>query len=199
MKSRYCERKDFTIWSPKACVQNSRTSMTIMQLLAEIPDDEVVGLRFKKAWWGDTQYCGRCGTTETVCTNSGRPMKYRRRIFKKHVNVRTGMFIKGMHIFLLRNFSIMFLVVFSYLCESKLIPFFVRILVIVAWLLWCIVIDLVLLLPGKSTNVISHFKTLVHEALKILIFLFGCTFIVIQCKITTHTMTKTKNYGVSWV
>lgn len=55
-----------------------------------IPDEESARKYFEDRRWGDSPYCGHCGSMNVVECKDHKPMPYRCRDCRKHFSVRTG-------------------------------------------------------------------------------------------------------------
>ena len=67
-----------------------REGLTVIELLRMFPDDTAAEAWFEEQRWPEGRFCPDCGSTNTVCVKSRKPMPYRCRDCRHHFSVRKG-------------------------------------------------------------------------------------------------------------
>ena len=69
---------------------NKPETLSIPQFYKQFPNEESARLFFENKRFGDTPYCGHCGSTSVSECKNHKPMAYRCKDCRKHFSVRTG-------------------------------------------------------------------------------------------------------------
>ena len=65
-------------------------TISLYEFFNKFPNEEAARLHFETKRWGDTPYCGHCGSLNAASCLDQQPMPYRCRDCRKHFSVRTG-------------------------------------------------------------------------------------------------------------
>lgn len=65
-------------------------TISFYQFFKQFPDEESARIFFEQKKWGDTPYCGHCGSVDISECKDHKPMAYRCKSCRKHFSVRTG-------------------------------------------------------------------------------------------------------------
>jgi transposase-like protein len=69
---------------------NKPETISFYEFFQQFPDEESARLLFENKRWGDTSYCGHCGSIEVSECKDHIPMAYRCKSCRRHFSVRTG-------------------------------------------------------------------------------------------------------------
>ena len=65
-------------------------TLSIFDFLQKFPNEEAARLHVEARRWGETPFCGHCGSISVVECKDHKPMPYRCKDCRKHFSVRTG-------------------------------------------------------------------------------------------------------------
>jgi len=65
-------------------------TISLYEFFQQFPNEEKARLYFEGKRWGDTPYCGHCGSQNVTECKDHKPMAYRCKDCRKHFSVRTG-------------------------------------------------------------------------------------------------------------
>jgi len=65
-------------------------TISFYQFFQQFPNEESARMFFENKKWGDTPYCGHCGSLDISECKNQKPMPYRCKSCRKHFSVRTG-------------------------------------------------------------------------------------------------------------
>ena len=65
-------------------------TISLYEFFQQFPNEETARLYFEGKRWGDTPYCGHCGSLSVTECKDHKPMAYRCKDCRKHFSVRTG-------------------------------------------------------------------------------------------------------------